>query len=404
MNEQRKHILFLTSNNLSTNPRCVKEIELALSQGYRVTLVAFEFLNWSPENEDAIRKRLPGVEYHYISVDRKKIADWFFSAVTTVLCRLICRIYKRDPALNSFAFDRRSWLALRFLKRTMILPDLIIAHNPGVFYPAWKFSQRNKIRFAIDMEDYHPGEGKIFFRRELISVVIRKLLKHASYVSYASPLIRERTELLSERHSANDIVVSNVFSRYEFIRPVTAKGKLRLIWFSQHINYQRGLELVFMVLDQFANEIELTLIGKLNTEFADREIRQRHYIKLVEFMPSGQLHKAMSDYDIGLAIEPGKDDNNELAVSNKIWVYLQSGLYIIVSKTKAQEVFMKAHAEHGVVVNIHQQRELQQCLQNIISNKDRIRQKAQERYEAAQNISWETESGKLSDIWSSILN
>jgi len=42
-----KKILFLTSTNLASNPRLLKELRLAVTHGYDCTVMQFQLGNWS---------------------------------------------------------------------------------------------------------------------------------------------------------------------------------------------------------------------------------------------------------------------------------------------------------------------------------------------------------------------
>jgi glycosyltransferase involved in cell wall biosynthesis len=53
-----------------------------------------------------------------------------------------------------------------------------------------------------------------------------------------------------------------------------------------------------------------------------------------------------SGFDIGLALEPGRDLNNQIALSNKIFTYLLAGNAVIFSDTPAQKKF---HAENPAI-------------------------------------------------------
>ena len=52
-----KHLLFVSTSNLATNPRLVKEIELALAKGYRVTAVVCRYANWSSDLHEQLKAR-----------------------------------------------------------------------------------------------------------------------------------------------------------------------------------------------------------------------------------------------------------------------------------------------------------------------------------------------------------
>ncbi|MBS1756688.1 MAG: hypothetical protein JSU03_05375, partial [Bacteroidetes bacterium] len=51
-------ILFISTHNLATNPRLVKEIELALANGFSVEVVCFIFRNWSYAINEQMIERL----------------------------------------------------------------------------------------------------------------------------------------------------------------------------------------------------------------------------------------------------------------------------------------------------------------------------------------------------------
>jgi glycosyltransferase involved in cell wall biosynthesis len=62
-------------------------------------------------------------------------------------------------------------------------------------------------------------------------------------------------------------------------------------------------------------------------------------ITFLPFAAPGEMVRLAVDYDVGLAIEPGITPNNQLALSNKIFVYLLAGLPVLLSQTPAQKSF-----------------------------------------------------------------
>ena len=106
---------------------------------------------------------------------------------------------------------------------------------------------------------------------------------------------------------------------------------MKFVWFSQQIDKGRGLELILPVLDQFRDQIELHLIGNPKKQFEEEFLEERKFIFLHNTMPQSELHIILSEYDVGLALEPGKDLNNKLAISNKIFAYAQAGLHVLAT-------------------------------------------------------------------------
>jgi glycosyltransferase involved in cell wall biosynthesis len=288
--------------------------------------------------------------------------------------------------------------ALRKLKERF---DLVVAHNPGSFYPAMIFAKKNKIPFGIDLEDYHAGESK----DEKVNTVYRRLnkaiLPHAAYVTGASPLILEYSEADLPAALKNRQVVSNYFSATEFVNPANdTSEKLTLVWFSQNISFQRGLEqLIASIKDN--DQVELHLFGNCNESFKEQWLSDTCNIHLHSSLPQHELHFQLSKFDVGLAIEPGKDLNNELALSNKMLAYFQSGLYILASNTKAQAGFIHEHPDHGVLTSLSPG-DVKQAIQKLVDQKQSLRALAKERFEKAKKFNWESESAKLVTIWKDV--
>ncbi len=149
--------------------------------------------------------------------------------------------------------------------------------------------------------------------------MLKNLLQKADYITAASPLILQYSRDVTKSLNVPAEVILNHFPRYEFRNPeVKHSDKLQVIWFSQNISYNRGLEKILPVVRK-NNNIELHLFGNCNDDFKKEFLStQADNIFVHASLPQAELHKRLSSFDIGLAIEPGKDLNNELAVSNKM--------------------------------------------------------------------------------------
>lgn len=396
------HILFITTSNLATNPRTVKEINLALKQGMKVTLLCFSFDNWSKEINEEIKKKIEKeIKYIELPGNRKPFLIWFMSTIMFGSARFVLKLFPRSAFWLSVSSNKRSWILIRFLKRTMISPQLIVAHNVGSMYPAMIFSKRKGCRLGIDLEDYYPGETNT----PVVSGQLRQLMKNilplADYVTAASPLIMEETLKITAFKGEKEIIF-NYFDRAEFTAPdTTIGGSLRLIWFSQNISFNRGLEQIAPVIEQL-EDIELDIFGNCNAEFYENFLRGKRNISVYDALPQKELHKVLSEYDAGLAIEPRKDRNNELAVSNKLIAYFQAGLYIIASDTPAQKQFLRENQHSGLIISLHVN-DLDERLAAIIASKDSIRRTKSERFRNAQQYNWEAESEKLLEVWAKVM-
>ncbi len=294
------HLLFLTTNNLATNPRLVKELKTAIELGATLTVVQFKLGNWSDNKSEQLKEVVGGeklvvsdelrgtntkkreVEFIEIDATSKRKLSWLKWGVLEKLAQRIYPLFKNNLFINALASSRRSLQLVNVLKKSE-KADLIVAHNLGALYPAYVLSKKWHIPFIFDVEDYHPGEHIRLdaqnerARREFL---MKTLLPKASAITTASPLIGEYTLKLIGGH-LNHTVILNSFPKSEFIPPlshstlkthiplcryrcsafhfvttplrfdselITQNPELNLVWFSQKISFGRGLEQLFEAL------------------------------------------------------------------------------------------------------------------------------------------------------------
>ena len=372
-----------------------------------VTVVAFNLHNWTTEKEKEINKELPNVNFHYLETTRIDFFNWLLASTLEKVGRLLFRCFPKNVFYSSMAVGKRSWLLLQWCKKTTEKPDLIIAHNPAAFYPSYWLAKKNAIPFALDIEDYHPGEGTDDILKKAIILLMKQLMPLAVYNSFASPLIKEYTEkLIPKLIVGKNIVVNNVFAADEFeLLPFkkTDNEKLQLVWFSQFIDYGRGLEKLLPFLDENSKYLELTLIGNLREPFFLHEISNREYIHCLAPMSQKELNLQLSKYDVGLAIEDaGKDLNRDICLTNKIWAYFQAGLYVVASDTAAQQQFIQQHAPNGMCINLSS-KTLDIEINALLQSKEQIRAAQPNRFAAATTFNWENESATLKAKWNGAL-
>ena len=229
------------------------------------------------------------------------------------------------------------------------------------------------------------------------------LLPQFSYVSFAAPLIREALQKDMNRQSEKWLTVLNYFDSLDFQEPKLINGRVRLVWFSQNIDTGRGLELVLPFIKKNALDIELHLFGSLKHSFYEKELKGFENITIHAPISQKELHEQMAFYDVGLALDIPVDTNRELAVTNKLLVYLQSGLYILATHTPAQANILQHYPIHGVVADISTSA-IAIVLHDIVSTIDNIRNGKIKRFNSTKNTNWESESLPLTKIWTDILS
>lgn len=396
----KKTILFLSTHNLSTNPRLLKEIRLALDNQFKVEVICFEFNNWSKQlNDDLLAEyKNKGVVFYVVPAGRENLFNWLWSVAKEKLSRGLAKVFRNENMLAN-AVSRRSSLIISALQYVKAKPLMVIGHNPGALYATKIAAQKFNCKAGFDVEDYHPGEGHDIYLQNLCRQLMKRMLPKMDYVSFASPLIQESVEKDCNGGQSNWFTVMNYFAADEFSAPVSIiEGPVKMVWFSQNINRGRGLELVLPAIKKLNGLVELHLFGNAVETFYETELKLIPNLFVHLPLPQRELHQNLAAFDIGLALEPAKDRNNEMAVSNKMLAYLQSGLFVLASNTGAQENLISAFPEHGYCFD-YKKNDSETALQQIIEQIEFIREKRQWRYNQFLQHNWETASLQLLESW-----
>ena len=398
-----KRILFITTLNLASNPRLIKELNLALKNDFEVELICFEFENWSYEYDLELKEnfRLKGVRIHSIPAGRRPILIWLNSIMREKGFRLLSQFFQLKNKKLANAISRRNWLILKKLNATSS-PALVVGHNPGALYPTYAFARKFNCPAGFDMEDYHPGEGNNLHLQHLTRLLVQKFIPAMDYVSFASPSFMEQMQPIIKRYSDTWVPILNLFPLSEFEEPAKVNsGPVKMVWFSQHISKGRGLELILPNIIKFKGEVELHLFGNINEKFYEDELKNEESIFVHKPLSQIELHKKLSEFDVGLALEPGKDLNNQLALSNKMLACLQAGLFVLATSTPAQEALLTSFPGHGICFDC-KVNDMAIFIRKIIADIDDIRSKNKWRFLNFMHNNWETESKTLLKQWNNI--
>ncbi len=399
-----KKILFLLSGNISTTPRAVKAIESAVEFGYSVELWMVNRATKWKALDVSILERF-NCKYTYLTIIRNEsIGKWLIANVLNVGSRILSAVGLKSTGISALASSKVNCLyrlCVHNLKRSDA--DLIYGFS-SMTYPAWMSAKLLRVPFAFDMEDYHPWENvyhtNVERERRRREAILKKILPDMSWVSFASPMIQKQTEKLLEAGSSQlkvSFTLNNTFRASDFVLEPSSGEKVRFVWFSQTVSYGRGLELILPYIMKFKDKVELIIIGNMDEHFRHDYLSINfENIHILPAMRQTDLHRRISRYDIGFATEIFSDleDNKALCLSNKIFTYLLSGLFIFATDTPAQKDFIESHPAHGMVVT-PDAHSLEFGFKLIIDNISEIRAEKAKRFEAARKFSWENEQKYL---------
>lgn len=375
---------------------------LAKRKGYKIEVVCFEFNNWSYPFNLELLNNLADDRVHTIQGNRKPFFPWAWSVFKETVYRILARVLPIRDRMLSQAVTRRSDLLLQVIDKIEGPFDLVIGHNPGALFPAYYAARKFNCKCGFDVEDYHPGEGDSRHIQQLTKQLMNQFLPLMDYVTFAAPLMLQKHAVDIGKEGKNWNVILNLFEQSQFSYKNKDRDQpLEIVWFSQNVNYKRGLEQWIPALEHFKDDIRLTLIGNKKEPFFTEYVKGKTFIDYLEPMDQASLNEKICEFDIGLAIEGGKDYNNIIALANKLITYFQAGLYILATDTPGQKDFLKTYPHSGLVLSVNHENFIDKLAQ-VIASKDSIRRTKAERFKSAQSYNWEAESEKLLQLWEGV--
>jgi hypothetical protein len=395
-----KKIVLITTTQPSANPRLVKEANTFSESGYEVIVLYCFVADWAQVLD---KELLKNVKWTF-----KQIGGEDKNSLTYKLSRYAFAVYKfinKNLGASFFSGQAHARCYKALLKAAIKLnADYYIGHNPGAMAIAANAAKSTNAKAGFDFEDYHRGEyldkNTIEVKRQIF--LEKKYINRFTYLSAASPLIKEKIESDYPSLDVSFVTLLNSFSIKE--QPALAHSNvednsLNLFWFSQHIGKNRGLQIIFEALKEMSDSnIQLTLAGNYTNDikkyFLNYMQGLENNVHFIGVISPNELASVSSKYDVGLALEPAFSINNDIALSNKIFTYLLAGNALILSETSMQKQFNEEY-HVGLSFPIDDKNALIDCI-NFYKNKNNLVKQRESNFSLASSyMNWEKESKKL---------
>jgi glycosyltransferase involved in cell wall biosynthesis len=394
---------------LASNPRLVKEAQALAANGYTVHLIFTQYVDYLVDFDYEILHNNPSWTYNYLNRTAKnkqaKLQNFIVAAIQKVCIKLLLA-GKKSNFILAHAINR--YFLWQFKKAVAAKADLYIAHNLAALPVAVWAAKKNLVKCGFDAEDFHRHETTDDINDPdvmLKTFVEENYIPQTNYLTASSLPISECYQKLFPLKKF--VTVLNVFPIAKEVQPpVTKKNEpLKLFWFSQTIGLNRGLQDAFYALKVLESEqIELHLLGSLTdkTSFfidkviADLQFKKKPAIFFYNQINPDQIPVFAAHFDVGLALEPGFCLNNNIAHTNKVFTYLQSGLALVLSDTVAQKQFILENPALGFCYEKGNVQQLAAILKRFIDEPDLLQKVKLAAYQSARtHFNWETESVKF---------
>ncbi|AFM04286.1 glycosyl transferase group 1 [Bernardetia litoralis DSM 6794] len=418
LDNTKKHICFISAGHLSSNPRLIKEATLASKKGYKVSIVAIQTLEKLVPFENQLLKENPSWQTYIYPFYKKKLL-YFFGTLFHHLAKQIPNL-ARYFEYGKMSINTPFWLPFYSLLKN-IKADIYSNHNIYLTPLVYQIAKKNKAKFGMDIEDAYSfiTAKTIEDGQKNIMEIENKYFPKADYITAASPLYVDFYNKLYQS-LPSILPILNVFDDIgeqeikEYKDRKNTKN-LSLYWFSQTTGKGRGIEQIIEALNVIdRNDIELHLRGEVNQETKEyfltlaktQNIKENIFFH--ELVSNQELAKRTTEHDIGLALEIGFSINNELAVSNKIFQYINTGLAILASSTKGQSWLIKKSSKVGFLIDIQNIKQIAQKIEFLADSKKNNTQELENMKMASKNLSktkynWTIEGQKFIKIIELIL-
>jgi len=400
-----RRICLITSGNVGSNPRLVKEANALVATGAIVHVVS---LNRSPDDYFLERDSSVALQAGW-SWRRIDMASSFWRYALAFLHRVARHLYRMRPDSKCFAFAALHPAAY-FLARAAASwkADLYIAHNLPALPAACVAATKHGAKLGFDAEDFHSGElsdvAYESFELKLTREIERRYLPMCDYLTAASPGIA--LAYANEYALASPTVVLNVFPKSEAPLEATPCGSQKpapsLYWFSQTIGPNRGLDVALRALARAKCRPHLYIRGTPTPRYLE-QIRQladdlgvsdRLHV-LSPGLP-GDMVRLAAQYDLGIAGEVVSVINRDICLSNKIFTYLQAGIPSLVSDTRAQQAMAQELGEVAQAYPQQDAEDMAQCVDAFFGDRVQLAALRQRAWELGQTrYNWENESLKF---------
>ncbi|MFD0749296.1 hypothetical protein ACFQZS_04025 [Mucilaginibacter calamicampi] len=392
-------IVLITTGQPASNPRLVKEADSLAGYGYEVTVLYAYWANWAAKADKVLLK---SKKWQGICIGGDPFHQPTRYTLSRMFHKLVLLVFKFTQMLfmTGWAISRSSlWLTIEAKRHKA---DLYIAHNPGALPAAVKAAKVNNALCGFDAEDFHLGEtnaaiDSLEFR--LKKAVETTYFPELDYFTTSSPDIGEAYRKIYPFLAP--IVLLNVFPEVDVVKNSRVVNQTtHLIWFSQTIGTNRGLEDIILALHLINDkQIKLHLLGNITASAKPilDLIREKNITaELHDPLPPDEIAAFCAGFDIGLALEPGFCENNKMALSNKLFTYMQAGLMTIASDTPAQKKFFEANPRAGRTYPIGDHSALAGIIAFYHNNKSELTSANQDALQLFRTkYNWERESTKF---------
>jgi glycosyltransferase involved in cell wall biosynthesis len=394
-----KKVCLITPSHISSNPRLVKEAIALANRNYKVHIVFAQYVSYLVEHDKQILSAHPQWTYECIEFTGNSM---FYKTRRLFLLSVIKLINYTGLVFKYGSLVSNPNFKWQLKKAVASKADLYIAHNLGALSIAVKAAEKNNSKCGFDAEDFHRNEvtdDVLSTDVKLKTAIEDKYIPQLDHFTAASPLIAGMYKSLYK------VDCTSILNTFPKITPYHANDHavqpLRLFWFSQTIGPNRGIELIIKAINITDIKMQLHLLGNQVAGYKQAllALADPLFCNIVfhDSVAPDEIFDLAKTFDIGFAAEPSIPLNRNICLTNKLFTYIQCGLAVVASNTRAQTDFIATYPTAGKLYAYAH--ELSTLLAAYHNDRDALKKDKQACYDLGiQKLNWETESEKFIGI------
>ncbi len=305
-------------------------------------------------------------------------------------------------ALFYASFNFRLFFYLLFRKM-----DLLLANDLDTLPANYLVSRIKRIPLVYDSHEYFTEVPELQDRKIVKGIwtwIEKRIFPNLKYIYTVSQSI---ADLYKEEYNREVKVVRNLSLGWKPVNKPSrselgiAEGKRILILQGSGINIERGAEEAVEAMLYVENAI-LLIIGEGDVmDQLKKSVDQMDLsgkILFINKMPYAKLLEYTSLGDVGLTLDKDTNLNYRYSLPNKLFDYIQARVPVLASKLMEVEKIIRDY-KIGELIDSHEPKHIAEKLNFMLDSEDKRREWKKNLEQAAEELCWENEEGKLIEIF-----
>ncbi len=293
--------------------------------------------------------------------------------------------------------------------------DVLVSNDLDTLLPNHLVSQIKRKPLVYDAHEYFTGTPEVV-SRPFVWKVWKRLERWLFPRQRKIITVNDSIARLYKEEYGNTLHVVRNLPRYRKPEAAIPPEELSLtphrrfiLLQGTGINIDRGAEELVMAMrpEHGLKDVLLLIIGsgdvipKLQEMVAHHQLKDR--VWFLGKMAPEDLREYTKHAKIGVSLDKDTNVNYRYSLPNKIFDYMMAGVPQLVSRLPELEKIVSTY-QTGMIADNHDPQHIADCIQEMLSDKERMKSWQQNALEAAKELCWEKEEQTIIEIYQEFLS